>query len=268
LSIGQKIKEARESLGLTIDDIKVKTKIRSRYLNALEEDNYDVIPGEAYVKVFIKSYARYVGLDGDELANEYQEIIDQEKKSEEEILNEKQQKKSSLFQNKLFKIVIIIVFIVLIIFTIYNLFINDKTEESKIEELKKDTREISTSINKESNQNVLAELNINNDNTTTTTNNNNNNNELNENKIYDKTRNKEGKIIEVLSGERTWIKIIIDGKEIFQGFMNSGDVKELNVSKEVVFKIGNASAIKVKIDDNILGPWGISGEVINKEIKL
>lgn len=70
-----RLKEAREEKGMSLDELQAATKIQKRYLTALEEGNYDVIPGNFYVRAFIKQYAEAVGLDSDQLFEEYKKDI-------------------------------------------------------------------------------------------------------------------------------------------------------------------------------------------------
>ncbi len=71
--IGEKLRKAREAKGLSISDIENTTKIQSRYLEAIENNEFDKLPGDFYVRAFIRQYAQIVGLDGKELLNEYSE---------------------------------------------------------------------------------------------------------------------------------------------------------------------------------------------------
>ncbi|OCB99239.1 putative membrane protein YmfM [Bacillus amyloliquefaciens] len=70
-----RLKEAREEKGMSLDELQAATKIQKRYLTALEEGSYDVIPGNFYVRAFIKQYAEAVGLDSDQLFEEYKKDI-------------------------------------------------------------------------------------------------------------------------------------------------------------------------------------------------
>ncbi|MGM9905352.1 helix-turn-helix domain-containing protein [Lactobacillus sp.] len=70
--IGEQLRKAREAKGLSISDIEKATKIQSRYLEAIENNEFDKLPGDFYVRAFIRQYAQIVGLDGKELLSQYQ----------------------------------------------------------------------------------------------------------------------------------------------------------------------------------------------------
>lgn len=72
-TVGEILRSEREKKGLTIKDIEKATSIRALYLSAIEEDNYSVVPGEVYLKGFIRNYANYLGLDGQNIVNIYRQ---------------------------------------------------------------------------------------------------------------------------------------------------------------------------------------------------
>ena len=61
---------------MSIEAVQEATKIRSKYLLAIEAGDDSIAPGKAYFKVFLKSYATFLGLDGSELAQAYQSLLD------------------------------------------------------------------------------------------------------------------------------------------------------------------------------------------------
>ena len=69
--IGNSLREARYRQQLELTEIEQATKIRGRYLRALEEESFDVLPAQTYVKGFLRTYADYLGLDGQLYVDEY-----------------------------------------------------------------------------------------------------------------------------------------------------------------------------------------------------
>ena len=61
--VGAKLRGERERLGIGIDQIEAETHIRAKFLLALEEERFDVLPGPAYVRAFVRDYAEQLGLD-------------------------------------------------------------------------------------------------------------------------------------------------------------------------------------------------------------
>jgi cytoskeleton protein RodZ len=72
-SIGKYLKAERESQNISLQEVSESTKIKELLLRALEEDRYDLISSPVYVKGFLDAYARYLGLDSNEIILQYQE---------------------------------------------------------------------------------------------------------------------------------------------------------------------------------------------------
>lgn len=69
--IGSSLRDTRVRQGLEIASVEATTKIRGKYLRALEDERFDLLPGEAYVKGFLRTYADWLGLDGQLYVDEY-----------------------------------------------------------------------------------------------------------------------------------------------------------------------------------------------------
>lgn len=80
--IGEKLRSAREAKGLSIADIEKASKIQSRYLTAIEQNDFDKLPGEFYVRAFIRQYAQLVGLDGKDLLSDFHKEVPETKPDE------------------------------------------------------------------------------------------------------------------------------------------------------------------------------------------
>jgi hypothetical protein len=69
--IGNSLREARLRQHLDFPEIELATKIRAKYLRALEDEQFEILPAQTYVKGFLRSYAEYLGLDGQLYVDEY-----------------------------------------------------------------------------------------------------------------------------------------------------------------------------------------------------
>jgi len=69
--LGNSLREARIRQGLDFPQVELATKIRAKYIRALEDEAFELLPSETYVKGFLRSYAEYLGLDGQLYVDEY-----------------------------------------------------------------------------------------------------------------------------------------------------------------------------------------------------
>ncbi|HZX40657.1 MAG TPA: helix-turn-helix domain-containing protein, partial [Myxococcaceae bacterium] len=74
--IGKTLQEARLGRGIDLTEVERVTKIRVKFLRAMEEDRWDDLPPPAYARSFLQTYARYLGLDDEALVEEYRENIE------------------------------------------------------------------------------------------------------------------------------------------------------------------------------------------------
>jgi cytoskeleton protein RodZ len=70
-SLGARFKQERERKGMTLDDVALSTKIGTRMLQAIEEDQFNRLPGGIFNKGFVRSYARHLGLDEEQAVADY-----------------------------------------------------------------------------------------------------------------------------------------------------------------------------------------------------
>jgi len=73
--IGEKLREARESMGITIEEAATDLKLRPSQLENIEEGNRESFKDVFYLKMFIKNYSKYLGLDYDEMVEEFNEYL-------------------------------------------------------------------------------------------------------------------------------------------------------------------------------------------------
>src|ERR671920_2297399 len=63
--IGRFLEQRRKEQGLSLEEVEQATKIRKRYLTGLEREDYTILPDAVYARGFLKTYANYLGLDGE-----------------------------------------------------------------------------------------------------------------------------------------------------------------------------------------------------------
>jgi cytoskeleton protein RodZ len=85
-AIGERLREARMRQGLDISEVEIATKIRAKYLRALENDEFGMLPGRTYVKSFLRTYAEYLGLDAQLLVEEFRAQHEPRGEGESQIL--------------------------------------------------------------------------------------------------------------------------------------------------------------------------------------
>lgn len=74
--LGTRLRDARVDKGYTLNTLQQMTKIQKKYLQAIEESNYEEVPGNFYVRAFVKQYADMVGLNGDALLEEFESELE------------------------------------------------------------------------------------------------------------------------------------------------------------------------------------------------
>ncbi|MCM3616195.1 helix-turn-helix domain-containing protein [Sutcliffiella horikoshii] len=80
--LGNRLRQAREEKGMSLEDLQTATKIQKRYLIGIEEGNYSIMPGQFYARAFIKQYAEAVGLDPEVIFEEFKQDIPANEKEE------------------------------------------------------------------------------------------------------------------------------------------------------------------------------------------
>lgn len=75
VTLGEKLRQARESRGLSISEVAEQTRISALYLECIENDDYRTLPGGIFNKGFVKSFAKVVGIDENEALQDYTSLI-------------------------------------------------------------------------------------------------------------------------------------------------------------------------------------------------
>ncbi|WP_379126666.1 helix-turn-helix domain-containing protein [Paenibacillus sp. sgz500958] len=119
--LGRHLKEARLQKGMSLDDVQEVTKIRKKYLEAIETGDYKVLPGSFYVRAFIKTYAEAVGVNPDELLQEHGSatVAPKEESTMESVIQKRSRRPETERNAKWLPTLLMWVFPVLILVVIY-----------------------------------------------------------------------------------------------------------------------------------------------------
>src|SRR5215468_12487960 len=74
-NFGGRLKQARESRGISLDQIAAETRISTRFLNAIENEQFNLLPGGIFNKGFVRAFAEKVGLNPDEAVAAYERLV-------------------------------------------------------------------------------------------------------------------------------------------------------------------------------------------------
>ena len=271
--LGKKLKETREEKGMTLEDLQEITKIQKRYLLAIEQGRYEVIPGKFYVRAFIKQYVEAVGLDPEILFEEYRQDIPTVYEEDEvpETLSRRQTRKmmskgSSKFLELLPKILTALIILGIIIaawFVLQNFFANEKASNN----------------NQNNNPNIGYE-----DNVPEEDNNKDENDSTDENKgtddenpvveepvplpellfventssidsVYELKNAENFNVrVAVIEGGASWVNVVdASGKELFRGTLNANqpttETFDLSGQESVWIRVGRAYETEIFVND-------------------
>lgn len=139
--VGQRLKEARTEKNLSLEELQNITKIQKRYLQNVEEGNFDALPGVFYARAFVKQYAEAVGLDPEMIFEEFKhEIPSTQKEAIPEQLSRVRRTRDEVnaSTSKIFQVfpkVLVAVVIIGIAITVWTLL--QKSEDNQVQEAPK-----------------------------------------------------------------------------------------------------------------------------------
>src|SRR6478672_19226 len=82
-AFGDRLRREREMRGITLEEITESTKISRRHLEALEGEHFDQLPGGVFNKGFVRAYARFLGIDGDQAVADYSAASNEQPEQED-----------------------------------------------------------------------------------------------------------------------------------------------------------------------------------------
>jgi len=235
-SLGQELKRERELRGISLKEIANSTKINLKFLQALENDELEILPGKFFIKGILSAYAKCLGLEKEYVLNKYYEdfLLKEQDLEKEEI---KEKSSPSVFPRKLnfFSLVFISVLLFLIFISFYFISRPRKSSESPQE------TQITVPFQEAEPIPPPKEL--------------------------PKLEDVKELGLEITFLYDTWIQVYADGELVLDGLKKEGEQASVKAGEELTLNLGNAGGISYSLNGKKGRSLGRLGDVV-KNIKI
>ncbi|HWR40432.1 MAG TPA: RodZ domain-containing protein [Patescibacteria group bacterium] len=242
-TVGEILRSEREKKGLSVKDIEDATSIRALYLSAIEDGDYSVVPGDVYVKGFIRNYASFLGLDATQMVEMYrqsqaplpEETIEEIPKEPSKVKRDSSRKKGD------FGRLLMVVGIGLAVGLAWWMFAGNAEQSKPVPEQKPQAPAAAPTPPKPVTPPAPAAP----------------------TPAAKPVLNKPV-VVSVKYTDRCWTLVTVDGKEVFEGTPKPGDSLTWEGDREVMVRLGNAGAADIIYNGKSAGKLGASGDVTVK----
>jgi len=260
ITLGKTLKDARIAKGFTLDDLQQATKIQKRYLIAIEDQNFDELPGDFYVRAFIKQYADMVDLDGAELLKQFdsalpstqtQEYVDKVNENNPETRSQQRQVDERYV--KLRRTIPIVGIVVVVLVVLIGIWVaasrnggtstknNVDSSSVSVSGSSSSSVKSSSSNKKSSSKKSSSKKTASFKQLSTTT----------SGSTWEMKNAASKPKISLSATGSAWLSVTASGSTVWQGTLSSSTTHSLTLpssATSVTFKFGNAPATKVKVD--------------------
>lgn len=260
VEIGKKLQAARQAKGYTLDDLQQITKIQKRYLIAIEDEKFDELPGDFYVRAFVKQYANTVGLDGDDLLKEYEDDLPKAKTAEysdhiaQAVESRASQHKTIGNQvsksRKFVPTIIITVVIILVLAAIWFTAIarshrdsSTRIDNSSVSVSGESRKKASSSSKKATKKPAVAALKLK------------QTSRSGNSVTYTADKLKADTTLQINPTDRAWMQVRANDNDLLNRTLNANDKTKIKVGRDttsLVITVGNARATKLRIDNQTI----------------
>ncbi len=225
-SFGERLQREREMRGITLEEIADSTKIGTRSLRALEQEDFDKLPGGIFNKGFVRAYARYLGIDEEQAVTDFLAAAGE---SEPPLLNPAPTEKLTTYRSGSRGWVVALALVLVALAAggyaawRFNLwpFASYATRQSA------PPVQPPAAIRPP----VVAAV------------------------------TEREFVVAIRAKEDAWLSITADGRVVMEGTLPAAQTKEVRATKSVVLKLGNAAGVEVSHNNALLPPLGRANEV-------
>lgn len=240
-TVGEILKKRRAELGLSIQEVQVSTKISTKYIRAIESDEFQSMPGDAYARGFINTYAAAVGLDGALLVAQYKRetgqpeiIVSSEQPEPDEVLTrDLDQKPRSLWV--LLAVIAVLIMIAFAYFGWLQSTPEAKTPKPKpLTKTKTDKKQTtpSATTNDQSQKPVIQPADV--------------------------------SIRVTIVDSDCWMEILTDGQQAFVGTMKVGETKQFKGQSSVYVYAASGRRVSIVYNGSDMGLLNQTGEEVSR----
>ena len=265
--IGAVLEKARKQRGLTLDEAGYATKIRKRYLDGLEREDFGVLPDAVYTRGFLKTYANYLGLDGEDLARQLRDrrrsrrertfAYGAPKTSEfdKPLINPGElngEKRRGISWPTVLNLLVALLLVAAIVGSLYYVGLGAQRPEESPDARPQAAEDVADNPQPPAGAPSGSE------------------NGPPENGAPDRPEPRPETLSVVVSveGDPSWLSVLADGRLAYEQIAQPGFSRNFEAQREVSIKTGNAGAVGVEVNGQDLGRLGDSGEVLTRDFTL
>ena len=238
LSFGRYLQTIRLEKKINLEQVSQQTRIGLGNLLLIEQENHEQLPAQVYVKGFLRSYAKAIGADGDEVIRRYESCLDIVQK-----ISDSESDSKGIARGIWWKLLISLVLLIGIIgSSLFAVFFFRQTPDADNPPEQKTTAEKEQAVDTQAAQQGLDP------------------------DAKPVKAVPEKWLLHVTAVEETWLKVIMDEKGSNEYHLNTGDELELEAVTGFNLLIGNAGGIKLTLNDKPVPISGKSGEVVTIEL--
>jgi len=250
VDIGNKLKEARAARGLTLEVVEQETKIRRKYLNAMEEGQFHILPGPIYAKAFLKNYAKFLNLDLEEIMETYDrqfpaETVPEVVPTTPASTSPGHVRKNASGKPRPWLYFAVAVIITGLAFSVYYGVLGaafrsankPKGEPAPWTSLQPDGQAQTPAGQPQAPGQILP------------------------------TRTNGINMVLNVKNAESWIRVDADGSPVFQGIVPAGQSKNFDAREKIYIRLGNAGVVEVLVNGQNLGFLGGPGAVVDREFR-
>ena len=243
---GQILRNAREKKGWDIREAEEVTKIRIRYLEALEGENYSILPGATYVRGFLRTYAKHLGLDSEEIVSLYKSSHAIEPHPNLESVIHKQRKSPQWFKHALLAVTGVLALAIVIVIASLSKPEGKSTSAGFTPSPLPTAPQVDTTQQPETNTQAQSTV---------------------QPPQISAVSEVEGLKVQLVFTQPCWLLVKVDGQPALEGTFSQGMTKELTAKERIEFvTVGNAGGVSITLNGKAIPSLGASSQVVRNVV--